>query len=92
MIRTGGGPRGFGARSPGVIYNRIGADMRLDIDATVLYALGDTKRTLTASGHSRFDSPYNTRLYKGCRPPRSRHRAGSLKRRWIPLPVTGSNY
>ena len=31
-----------------VIYNRMGEDMRLDIDATVLYALGDDQRTLSA--------------------------------------------
>lgn len=50
-----------------VIYNRMGEDMRLDIDATVLYALGDDERTLTASDLET-DSPYNTRLHKGLPP------------------------
>jgi UPF0755 protein len=50
-----------------VIYNRIGADMRLDIDATVLYALGDVQRTLNASDLE-IDSPYNTRLHTGLPP------------------------
>jgi UPF0755 protein len=50
-----------------VIYNRIGADMRLDIDATVLYALGDAQRTLNATDLA-VDSPYNTRLYMGLPP------------------------
>jgi len=50
-----------------VIYNRLGEDMRLDIDATVLYALGDEDRTLSASDLET-DSPYNTRLHKGLPP------------------------
>jgi UPF0755 protein len=50
-----------------VIYNRIGADMRLDIDATVRYAIGDAERALTVSDLE-VDSPYNTRLYKGLPP------------------------
>lgn len=50
-----------------VIYNRIEADMRLDIDATVLYALGRTTGPLTETD-LQFDSPYNTRLYPGLPP------------------------
>jgi UPF0755 protein len=50
-----------------VIYNRIKNDMRLDIDATVLYALGDRLPTLTQS-QLEVDSPYNTRRYPGIPP------------------------
>jgi UPF0755 protein len=50
-----------------VIYNRIAQDMRLDIDATVLYALGRTSGEITASDLE-VDSPYNTRRYKGIPP------------------------
>ena len=49
-----------------VIYNRLAAKMRLDIDATVIYAVGG-KTSLTVSDLG-FDSPYNTRLYKGLPP------------------------
>lgn len=50
-----------------VIYNRIAAGMRLDIDATVLYALGDRQAVLTDS-LLRTDSPYNTRVKTGIPP------------------------
>ena len=50
-----------------VIYNRIGADMRLDIDATVVYALGGKTGPLTQTDLE-VDSPYNTRLYPGLPP------------------------
>ncbi|MPY95114.1 MAG: endolytic transglycosylase MltG [Acidimicrobiia bacterium] len=50
-----------------VIYNRIGAEMRLDIDATVVYALGGKTGPLTQSDLET-DSPYNTRLYPGLPP------------------------
>lgn len=50
-----------------VIYNRIAAGMRLDIDATVLFALGDRQAPLTQSA-LRVDSPYNTRLKAGIPP------------------------
>jgi UPF0755 protein len=50
-----------------VIYNRLHAGMRLDIDATVQYAIGEWKKNLTpadlASG-----SPYNTRRFRGLPP------------------------
>ena len=51
----------------GVMYNRLRAGMRLDIDATVQYALGDWKPELTASD-LQIDSPYNTRRYPGLPP------------------------
>jgi UPF0755 protein len=50
-----------------VIYNRLDEGMRLDIDATVLYALGEHKAELTSEDLA-IDSPYNTRLYAGLPP------------------------
>ncbi len=51
----------------GVMYNRLKAGMRLDIDATVQYALGEWKPELTASDLA-IDSPYNTRKFAGLPP------------------------
>jgi UPF0755 protein len=51
----------------GVIYNRLKAGMRLDIDATVQYAAGEWKPELTAADLA-IASPYNTRLYAGLPP------------------------
>lgn len=51
----------------GIIYNRLKAGMRLDIDATVQYALGSWKTELTASDLA-IDSPYNTRRFTGLPP------------------------
>lgn len=50
----------------GVIYNRLRKRMRLDIDATVQYAVGEW-RPLTAAD-LRSDSPYNTRRFAGLPP------------------------
>jgi UPF0755 protein len=50
-----------------VIYNRIEQGMKLEIDATVLYALGEHKEELTRSDLE-VDSPYNTRRYPGIPP------------------------
>lgn len=50
-----------------VIYNRLGGDMRLDIDATTLYAVGKTGNELTVTDLDS-DSPYNTRKAKGIPP------------------------
>ena len=50
-----------------VIYNRLDVGEKLGIDATVLYALGAHKETLTLSDLA-VDSPYNTRLYPGLPP------------------------
>jgi uncharacterized YceG family protein len=50
-----------------VIYNRLRQGMRLDIDATVQYAVGEWKEELTR-GDLATDSPYNTRLYAGLPP------------------------
>lgn len=50
-----------------VMYNRLKAGMRLDIDATVQYALGGWKSQLSAAD-LRIDSPYNTRRFPGLPP------------------------
>lgn len=51
----------------GVIENRLRARMRLDIDATVQYALGSWKPELTKADLD-IDSPYNTRKFPGLPP------------------------
>lgn len=48
-----------------VINNRLAEDMKLDIDATVLYAMGTDDVTRF---DNEFDSPYNTYLYGGLPP------------------------
>jgi len=56
----------------GVIWNRLLSDTKLDIDATVQYARGDTGSGWWAPirpEDKNIDSPYNTYLYKGL-PPR----------------------
>jgi uncharacterized YceG family protein len=50
-----------------VIYNRLKAGMRLDIDATVQFAIGEWKPELTADDLAT-DSPYNTRRFGGLPP------------------------
>ncbi len=55
----------------GVIWNRLGIDMKLDIDATVQYARGDAGQgwwaPLTFAKNS-LESPYNTYIHKGLPP------------------------
>lgn len=51
----------------GVIYNRLRRGMRLEIDATVLYALGEHKPVVTFADLE-VDSPYNTYRYAGLPP------------------------
>jgi peptidoglycan lytic transglycosylase G len=50
-----------------VIYNRLGRNMKLGIDATVEYALGTHKPRLTNTDLD-IDSPYNTRKFAGLPP------------------------
>ena len=50
-----------------VMYNRLSAGMKLEVDATVQYALGYWKPELTQDDLD-IDSPFNTRLYKGLPP------------------------
>lgn len=51
----------------GIMYERLHRGMRLDIDATVQYALGEWKPELTASDLA-IGSPYNTRRFTGLPP------------------------
>ncbi len=51
----------------GVIYNRLKIDMLLQIDATIQYALGETKEFLTYKDLE-VESPYNTYLFSGLPP------------------------
>ena len=50
-----------------VIYNRLQKGMRLQIDATVLYALGEHKERITRQD-LQVDSPFNTYRRKGLPP------------------------
>lgn len=50
-----------------VIYNRLAVDMALQIDATVLYAIGDWTKELDTSDLAT-QSPYNTYVNKGLPP------------------------
>jgi UPF0755 protein len=50
-----------------VVYNRLARDMPLQMDSTVLYALGRDGGAVTAAD-LRTDSPYNTYLHKGLPP------------------------
>jgi UPF0755 protein len=54
-------------RIAAVIYNRLEQGMRLGIDATVIYALGQRSKTLTQSDLA-IDSPFNTREVAGLPP------------------------
>lgn len=55
------------ARIARTIYNRVAEGMRLDIDATVIYGLGEHRESLTQSD-LQSDSPYNTRRFAGLPP------------------------
>lgn len=50
-----------------VVYNRLRRGMRLEIDATVLYALGTHKEVITAADLA-VSSPYNTYRHVGLPP------------------------
>lgn len=51
-------------RAAGVIYNRLKENMPLQMDATVLYAMGMTKENVMEKD-LQVDSPYNTYKHKG---------------------------
>ncbi len=51
----------------GVMYNRLKQSIRLDIDATVQFAIGSWKTELTVTDLAN-DSPYNTRKFPGLPP------------------------
>ncbi len=52
----------------GVIQNRLDEDMRLQIDATVVYALGGGPRDIVLFEDLELESPYNTYLIDGLPP------------------------
>lgn len=51
-----------------VIYNRLAASMKLQLDSTVHYAAGVTGDALTTAQQRAIDSPYNTYKYAGLPP------------------------
>ena len=55
-------------RVAGLYLNRIKTGMKLDADPTAKFATRDFKATRILYKHTRFDSPYNTYLYKGLPP------------------------
>jgi UPF0755 protein len=71
-----------------VIANRLEGNMRLQIDATVLYARGEhTERVLIED--TEIDSPYNTYMVDGLPPtPISGFGAASLRAAYAPSDVT----
>ena len=71
-----------------VIYNRLHKNMLLQIDATVVYALGGDKTRVLFSD-LKVQSPYNTYLYKGLPPtPISSPGAAALHAALNPTPGT----
>jgi len=52
----------------GVIINRLQKNMLLQIDATVIFSLGDKYKGKLTRKNMSFDSPYNTYVYKGLPP------------------------
>lgn len=67
----------------GIIWNRLNKGMKLEIDATVQYALGtanDWWPNVRGKNLKSVDSPYNTYLYKGLPPaPIANPSASSIK-------------
>ncbi len=66
LLEAEGRPEDF-AKIARVVYNRLDDGMRLQIDATVVYALGKNGLTLTTED-LKTDSPYNTYRVKGLPP------------------------
>ena len=72
----------------GVIANRIEEGMRLQIDATVVYALGDDSNDIVSLDDLEIDDPYNTYVNDGLPPtPISGVGAASLRAAFEPEDV-----
>ena len=67
MIQAEAGVSQDRAKIARVIYNRLDEGMMLGIDATVIYALGERKNSLTGQDLE-VDSPFNTRKVAGLPP------------------------
>ena len=74
----------------GVIYDRLNINMRLQIDATVQYALGEVKPRLLYSDLE-IDSPYNTYKINGL-PPGPIAMPGSMALKAAMQPATDRGY
>lgn len=55
-------------RMAGVYLNRLKKDMLLQADPTSVFATRDFTATRVTDYHTKFDSPYNTYMYKGLPP------------------------
>lgn len=55
-------------RMAGVYYNRLQKGMLLQADPTAVFATRDFETPRVLNRHTRFDSPYNTYMYKGLPP------------------------
>lgn len=72
-----------------VIYNRLDLEMLLQIDATVVYALGGLPEGGLSLDDLQIDSPYNTYLYEGLPPtPIAGPRLASLRGAAAPAETT----
>ncbi|MFR9650651.1 MAG: endolytic transglycosylase MltG [Rikenellaceae bacterium] len=55
-------------RIAGVYINRLKRRMRLQADPTVIFGIGDFTINRVLKAHLRYDSPYNTYIYRGLPP------------------------
>ncbi|MCS6967044.1 MAG: endolytic transglycosylase MltG [Cytophagales bacterium] len=56
------------SRIAGVYLNRLNANWKLEADPTVVFAIGDFTIKRLSANDLKYDSPYNTYLYKGLPP------------------------
>ena len=90
LLQAEAQPKDF-AKVARVIYNRLDKDMPLQLDTTVLYALGRTGTRLSPED-LQTDSPYNTYKNKGLPPTPDRQSRDSRRstRRCTRPRATGS--
>ncbi|WP_169713561.1 endolytic transglycosylase MltG [Paludifilum halophilum] len=67
LVEREGQAKGEFPKIAGVIYNRLNKGMKLQVDASIQYALGEPKGRLLYKDLKR-QSPYNTYLHKGLPP------------------------